>query len=171
MLCHRQTHPWCAPSLYGDAHPIVCRFCDSAPSGTLQLKIHSVMMKHSFAVSGCATAAPVADSVEEPVISVPSSGETMWKHLRFPWWTTPFQQDMSLLFPERARLQWCVFRRICQARLHLLLFRISIVLEGTGVLECHDHKLDHGVPDPKCDYCKRALGPLKNTLGTERFRS
>ena len=23
-----------------------------------------------------------------------------------------------------------------------------------------DHKLDHGVPDPKCDYCKRALGPL-----------
>ena len=21
-------------------------------------------------------------------------------------------------------------------------------------------KLDHGVPDSKCDYCKRALGPL-----------
>ena len=28
------------------------------------------------------------------------------------------------------------------------------------MLECPDHKLDHGVPDPKCDYCKRALGPL-----------
>ena len=37
---------------------------------------------------------------------------------------------------------------------------IHRVLEGTGVLECPDHKLDHGVPDPKCDYCKRALGPL-----------
>ena len=34
------------------------------------------------------------------------------------------------------------------------------VLEGTGILECPDRKLDHGVPDPKCDYCKRALGPL-----------
>ena len=37
---------------------------------------------------------------------------------------------------------------------------IHRVLEGTGMLECPDHKLDHGVPDPKCDYCKRALGPL-----------
>ena len=27
-------------------------------------------------------------------------------------------------------------------------------------MECPDHKLDHGVPDSKCDYCKRALGPL-----------
>ena len=44
---------------------------------------------------------------------------------------------------------------------------IHRVLEGTGVLECPDHKLDHGVPDSKCDYCKRALGPL-STFGPER---
>ena len=38
---------------------------------------------------------------------------------------------------------------------------IHRVLEGTGLLECPDHhKLDHGVLDSKCDYCKRALGPL-----------
>ena len=37
---------------------------------------------------------------------------------------------------------------------------IHRVLKGTGVLECPDHKLDDGVPDPKCDYCKRDLGPL-----------
>ena len=37
---------------------------------------------------------------------------------------------------------------------------IHKALEGTSMLECPDHKLDHGVPDPKCDYCKRALGPL-----------
>ena len=28
------------------------------------------------------------------------------------------------------------------------------------MFECPDHKLDHGVPGPKCDYCKRALGAL-----------
>ena len=45
----------------------------------------------------------------------------------------------------------------------LIVLDIHRVLEGTGMLECPDHKLDHGVPDPKCDYCKRGLGLYKHS--------
>ena len=33
-------------------------------------------------------------------------------------------------------------------------------LEQTGIEECPYHQMDHGVRDPHCDHCKRALGPL-----------
>ena len=33
-------------------------------------------------------------------------------------------------------------------------------LDHTGVEECPYHQMDHGVRDPNCDHCKRALGPL-----------
>ena len=39
-----------------------------------------------------------------------------------------------------------------------------------GVLECPDHKLDHGVPDPKRDYCRCALGPLYRRLELKEAR-
>ena len=31
-------------------------------------------------------------------------------------------------------------------------------LENTGIEACPKHKMDHGVRDPNCDHCKRALG-------------
>ena len=33
-------------------------------------------------------------------------------------------------------------------------------LDHTGIDECPYHQMDHGVRDPNCDHCKRALGPL-----------
>ena len=33
-------------------------------------------------------------------------------------------------------------------------------LDQTGIEECPYHQMDHGVRDPHCDHCKRALGPL-----------
>ena len=33
-------------------------------------------------------------------------------------------------------------------------------LDHTGIEECPYHQMDHGVRDPNCDHCKRALGPL-----------
>ena len=33
-------------------------------------------------------------------------------------------------------------------------------LEHTGIEACPYHQMDHGVRDPHCDHCKRALGPL-----------
>ena len=33
-------------------------------------------------------------------------------------------------------------------------------LDHTGIEACPYHQMDHGVRDPDCDHCKRALGPL-----------
>ena len=33
-------------------------------------------------------------------------------------------------------------------------------LDHTGMEACPYHQMDHGVRDPDCDFCKRALGPL-----------
>ena len=33
-------------------------------------------------------------------------------------------------------------------------------LDHTRIEECPYHQMDHGVRDPECDHCKRALGPL-----------
>ena len=33
-------------------------------------------------------------------------------------------------------------------------------LDHTGIEACPHHQMDHGVRDPNCDHCKRALGPL-----------
>ena len=33
-------------------------------------------------------------------------------------------------------------------------------LDQTGIEACPYHQMDHGVRDPDCDHCKRALGPL-----------
>ena len=33
-------------------------------------------------------------------------------------------------------------------------------LDHTGIEACPYHQMDHGVRDPHCDHCKRALGPL-----------
>ena len=38
--------------------------------------------------------------------------------------------------------------------------RFQAILEGTGTDPCPLHSLDHGVRDPSCDYCNRALGRL-----------
>ena len=33
-------------------------------------------------------------------------------------------------------------------------------LDQTGIEACPYHQMDHGVRDPHCDHCKRALGPF-----------
>ena len=37
---------------------------------------------------------------------------------------------------------------------------IQCCLDHTGIEACPYHQVDHGVRDPDCDHCKRALGPL-----------
>ena len=34
------------------------------------------------------------------------------------------------------------------------------IVKNTGIEACPKHQMDHGVRDPNCDHCKRALGPL-----------
>ena len=115
-------------------------------------------MRHSFVVSGCARGAAAPVALDEPVISVSSSGEGVVGveraveedgHMPATPVVSPLTDPMV-----------CVQAHRSSQTPPLIVPDIHRVLEGTGILECPDHKLDHGVPDPKCDYCKRALGPL-----------
>ena len=110
-------------------------------------------MRPGFEISGCAEVAPLAD--DEPAITVPSEpGEVVEGGV------APGKEEPSLIPGKGGEAMVCVqATRGCQTP-PLIVPDIHRVLEGTGLLECPDHKLDHGVPDSKCDYCKRALGPL-----------
>ena len=74
ILCRRRIHPWCAPSPYEDAHPILCRFCVQTSHGSgVPFRLHNVLTRPGFVISGCAEPALVDSADDEPVISVPSS--------------------------------------------------------------------------------------------------
>ena len=100
----------------------------------------------------------VASADDVPVISVPSSSGDVVDKDAAPG------KDEPILVPGRGReAKVCVQATRSSQTPPLIvpvLPDIHRVLEGTGVLECPDHKLDHGVPDATCDYCKMALGPL-----------
>ena len=114
------------------------------------------MRKH-FVISGCATdIAPVV--AEEPALTVHSSEKDMIAGAEHPLEEAPLAAQPSSV-PLVDRMV-CVQAHRSSQTAPFIVPDIHRVLEGTGVLECPDHKLDHGVPDPKCDYCKRALGPL-----------
>ena len=113
-------------------------------------------MRQHFVISGCATAAPVVP--EEPALTVHSSEKDVVVGEEHPLVEAlpPAPCDAD---PSADRMV-CVMAHRSSQTAPFVVPDIHRVLEGTGVLECPDHKLDHGVPDPKCDYCKRALGPL-----------
>ena len=114
-------------------------------------------MKRHFVISGCATdIAPVAE--EEPALTVHSSEKDVAAEDEHPL-VEEAPDDLPELIPLVERMV-CVQAHRSSQTPPLIVPDIQRALEGTGMLECPDHKLDHGVPDPKCDYCKRALGPL-----------
>ena len=114
-------------------------------------------MRKRFVISGCATdTAPVV--AEEPALTVHSSEKDMMAGAEPLLDEAPLAAQPSLV-PLADRMV-CVQAHRSSQTAPFIVPDIHRVLEGTGVLECPDHKLDHGVPDPKCDYCKRALGPL-----------
>ena len=158
MLCFRRIHPWCASSPYEEADPILCRFRTSSPSGRTVFQAHNVMMRHGFDISGCATAAAAPIAPEEPAITVPSSRRDVVDAEQVP--LVDGQRPTHPSIAPFADPLVCVQTHRSSQTPPLIVPDIHRVLEGTGILECPDHKLDHGVPDPKCDYCKRALGPL-----------
>ena len=119
-------------------------------------------MKRHFVISGCATDALASVVAEEPVISVPSSGEDIVGEEECPL-VEEVAAAHSMPDPLVDRMV-CVQAHRSSQTAPLIVPDIHRVLEGTGMLECPDHKLDHGVPDPKCDYCKRVLGPLYRHL-------
>ena len=114
-----------------------------------------VLMRPGFVISGCAEPALVASADDEPVISVPSSPREVVEEEALPG------KDKPNLIPGKGQeAMVCVQATRSSQTPPLIVPDVHRVLEGTGVLECPDHKLDHGVPDSKRDYRKRALGPL-----------
>ena len=110
-------------------------------------------MRPGFEISGCAEVAPLADG--EPAITVSSeSGDVV------EGCAAPGKEEPDLIPGKGGDAMVCVQATRESQTPPLIVPDIHRVLEGTGLLECPDHKLDHGVPDSKCDYCKRALGPL-----------
>ena len=111
-------------------------------------------MRPGFEISGCAEAAPLAD--DEPAITVSSTpGDVV------EGGAAPGKEEPVLIPGKGGDVMVCVQATRGSQTPPLIVPDIHRVLEGTGLLECPDHKLDHhGVPDSKCDYWKRALGPL-----------
>ena len=76
MICYRRIHPWCAPSPYDEAFPVLCRFCFSSSCESGQpFQLHNVKTKPGFVFSGCADVAAVALVEGESVTSASSSSK------------------------------------------------------------------------------------------------
>ena len=110
-------------------------------------------MRPGFEISGCAEAVAPAD--DEPAITVSfSSGDVVEGCI------APGKAEPALIPGKGRDAMVCVQATRGSQTPPLIVPDVHRVLEGTGLLECPDLYLDHGVQDSKCDYCKRALGPL-----------
>ena len=107
-------------------------------------------MRPGFEISGFAEAAPVASAGDIPVVTVPSSpGDVVEGD------ATPGKEEPVAVPGKGGEAMVCVQASRASQTPPLIVPDIHRVLEGMGLLECPDHKLDHGVQDSKCDYCKR----------------
>ena len=71
----------------------------------------------------------------------------------------PDQGDVSPEDPAMGTATREAMERMTQTP-PLLSRLIQGYLDHTGIEACPYHQMDHGVRDPDCDHCKRALGPL-----------
>ena len=100
-------------------------------------------MRPGFEISGCAEVAPLADD-EPAVTSTPSDV--------VEGCAAPGMEEPDLIPGKGGDAMVCVQATRGSQTPPLIVPDIHRVLEGTGLLECPDHKLDHGVQDSKCDY-------------------
>ena len=99
--------------------------------------------------------APTEVAPSTPVIEegeTPSIPETPHYH--------PDQGDVSPEEPVMGTATRIVAKERMTQTPPLLSRLIQGYLDHTGIEECPYHQMDHGVRDPDCDHCKRALGPL-----------
>ena len=71
----------------------------------------------------------------------------------------PAQGDVSPEDPAKGEATRIVAKERMTQTLPLLSQLIQGYLDHTGIEACLYHQMDHGVRDPDCDHCKRALGP------------
>ena len=90
-----------------------------------------------------------ASAKDKPIITVPSSSGDVVKGD-----AAPGKEEPVIAPGKGGEAMVCVQATRGSQTPPLIVPDIHRVLEGTGLLECPDHKLDHGVQDCKCDYCK-----------------
>ena len=71
----------------------------------------------------------------------------------------PDQGDVSPDEPTMGTATRIVAKERMTQTPPLLSHLIQGYLDHTGIEACPYHQMDHGVRDPDCDHCKRALGP------------
>ena len=115
----------------------------------MSFRLHNVLMRPGFEISGCAEAAAAAPADDVPVITVPSSPGDVVERDAAPG------KDEPIVVPGKGgEAMVCVQATRASQTPPLIVPDIHRVLEGAGLLECPDHKLDHGVLDSKCDYVR-----------------
>ena len=134
MLCRRRIHSWCAPSPYDEAHPILCRFCVQNSHGSgVTFRLHNVLMRPGFEISGCAEAAPVASAEGKPGIAVPlSPGDVVERD------AVPGKEEPMVVPGKGDETMVCVQATRASQTPPLIVPDVHRVLEGTGLLECPD---------------------------------
>ena len=145
MMCSRRINPRRAPSVRDYVHPILRRFCcTSSRLRGQRFRFHSVKMRHSCATSGCAEAVAATSADDTSVVSVSSSVKDRSVVESGP---IPCEEPSSPDFQVPAIPARDGHPMVC-AMAHR-----SSHTPPWIVLDIHrpDHKLDHGVPDPKCD--------------------
>ena len=112
----------------------------------------------------------VSDDDEVPVISDSSSWVSLFRPMppsvvdpnKAPTEVAPSIPAMELPpVDEAVGIATRIEGREVMTQTPPLLSRlIQGYLDHTGIEACPHHQMDHGVRDPQCDHCKRALGPL-----------
>ena len=146
MLCRRRIHSWCAPSPYDEAHPIVCRFCVQHFHGSgVSFRLHNVLMRPGFEISGCAEAAVdrFCRRCTHYCSAFITAGDVVERD------AAPGKEEPVVVPGKGVEAMVCVQATRASQTPPLIVPDIHRVLEGTGLLECPDHKLDHGVAPGK----------------------
>ena len=109
------------------------------------------------------TVPPIADPNEAPTEVAPSTPALVEGETPSTPETPRLEPDQGALPPvdnavgEATRIEG---KEVMTQTPPLLSRLIQGYLDQTGIEECPYHQMDHGVRDPHCDHCKRALGPL-----------
>ena len=82
------------------------------------------------------------------------------RHLRFLQHLILTQGDVSPKDAAKGEATRIVAKEQMTQTPPLLSRLIQGYLDHKGIEACPYHQMDHGVRDPECDHCKRALGPL-----------
>ena len=126
--------------------------------GNSQVKSMNMPLQHSMFLPHLMTGILIKLPQRSPRLSLMMN---KGRHLRFlQHHYDPEQGDVSPEDAAKGEATRIVAKERMTQTPPLLSRLIQGYLDHTGIEACPYHQMDHGVRDPVCDHCKRALGPL-----------